>query len=88
MRGLIQEVHSENVADNKQVYTFIVKTVTGIVSIQCDATQTQSNNNSAQKKLVPLPIEIRATYKRREDCDLDNVIGLYTCFAENHKGPS
>jgi len=86
IRGLVEEVQSDTVAEeSKHVYTFIVKTVTEVVSVQCDAAQAQSGNKG-QQKAAPLPIEIKATYQKRDDSEFDNAIGLYTCFRANQQG--
>ena len=47
--------------ETKQVYNFIVMTTSGLISVQCDACQSNSNNNGE----APAPIEIKATYNKQ-----------------------
>ena len=39
-------------------------TTTGLISVQCDASQSNSNE-------APYPIEIKATYNKRKDTELE-----------------
>ena len=78
MRGMIAEVQSDKENETRHVYCFLVMTATEhLYSIQCDASSSQQASTA---KASQAPIEIIATYKRREDSELATAIGLYSCF--------
>ena len=76
MKGLLMESHSEKENETKHVYNFVVNSILGLSSIQCDV----GAGTAAAKKASPDPIEIVNTYKKQDDCELNSAMGLYTCF--------
>ena len=76
------EAHSGKENETRHFYNFIVMTSAGIYSIQCDVAGSTSSASKTQAAAnTPRPIEIVATYQKRDGIELDSAIGVYTCFS-------